>query len=138
VRAVVQRVAWARVRVDGAIQGEIARGLCVLLCAMQGDDASDCAFMARKLGSLRIFPDAQERMNLSINDVAGGVLLVSQFTLAADTTSGSRPSFSSAMPADAAPRCWSRSRRRCARRGFTWRRAASARRWSWSCSTTAR
>ena len=102
VRAVVQRVGRARVLVDGAVVGKIGRGLCVLVCAMKGDGEEDAQFLARKLASLRIFPCERGKMNLDVRDVSGGVLLVSQFTLAADTTSGSRPSFSAAMEASGA------------------------------------
>jgi D-aminoacyl-tRNA deacylase len=98
-RAVIQRVSRAAVRVEGRTIGEIGRGLLVLLCAMQGDTETDVQFMARKLATLRIFPDEQQKLNRSVQDVGGGILLVSQFTLAADTSSGTRPSFSGAAPA---------------------------------------
>jgi D-aminoacyl-tRNA deacylase len=101
-RAVVQRCAKARVLVDGVVVGQIGAGLCVLLGALDGDTPADAAFIAHKLATLRIFPDAQERMNRDVRETGGGVLLVSQFTLAADTTSGTRPSFSSALPPAAA------------------------------------
>lgn len=97
-RAVVQRVTEARVKVDGEVVGAIRGGLCVFVGAMVGDGAADAEFIARKLASLRIFHDEQERMNRSVTDLRGGILLVSQFTLAADTTSGTRPSFTAAMP----------------------------------------
>jgi len=96
-RAVVQRVAWARVTVEAAVISEIGPGLCVLAGAMQGDSPPDASFIAHKLATLRIFPDAAGKMNLNVLDSGGGVLLISQFTLAADTTSGTRPSFSSAL-----------------------------------------
>ncbi|MDQ3023037.1 MAG: D-aminoacyl-tRNA deacylase [bacterium] len=96
-RAVVQRVSHAEVTVGDEVVGAIGRGLCVLLCAMAGDDDSDVQFTARKIASLRIFPDADDRMNLNLLDVGGAVLVVSQFTLAADIASGTRPSFSRAM-----------------------------------------
>src|SRR5688572_9917841 len=95
-RAVVQRVSRAEVRVGGEVVGRIEAGLCVLLCAMEGDDAGDAQFMARKLPSLRIFTDDDGKMNRSLLDTGGAILAVSQFTLAADTTSGTRPSFSTA------------------------------------------
>lgn len=101
-RAVVQRCAWARVTVDEAVVGAIGPGLCVLVGAVQGDTQTDAHFIANKLATLRIFPDSEERMNLDVREAMGAVLLISQFTLAADTTSGTRPSFSSAMaPAQA-------------------------------------
>jgi D-tyrosyl-tRNA(Tyr) deacylase len=101
-RAVVQRVSAARVEVNSAVTGSIGPGLCVLLCAMRGDTEADARFIAGKLATLRIFPDAEGRMNRSVQDMGGGVLLVSQFTLAADTTSGTRPGFSSALEPQAA------------------------------------
>jgi D-tyrosyl-tRNA(Tyr) deacylase len=96
----------ARVEVDGAVVGEVGPGLCVLLGAMQGDTAADARFIAGKLAGLRIFADEAGKMNRSVRDVDGGVLLVSQFTLAADTTSGTRPGFSRALePAAAEALC---------------------------------
>lgn len=96
-RAVVQRCTRARVLVGGAVAGEIGLGLCVLLGAIEGDTPADASFIAHKLATLRIFPDEQERMNRDVCETGGAVLLISQFTLAADTTSGTRPSFSSAL-----------------------------------------
>jgi D-tyrosyl-tRNA(Tyr) deacylase len=101
-RAVVQRVAGASVTVDNAVSGAIDRGLCALVCAMEGDTEADAKFIAGKLATLRIFPDDAGRMNLDVRAVGGAVLLISQFTLAADTASGTRPSFSAAMGPDAA------------------------------------
>lgn len=97
-RALVQRVSEAAVRVDGAVIGEIGPGLLVLICAMQGDDDSAPAKMAAKLSRLRIFPDAAGKMNLSLLDTGGAALVVSQFTLAGDTSRGNRPGFSTAAP----------------------------------------
>lgn len=96
-RAVVQRVSHAQVCVDGEVVGRIERGLCVLGCVMAGDTLSDALWLAKKLAALRIFPDAEDKMNLSLTDVQGSVLAVSQFTLAGDARKGSRPGFSSAM-----------------------------------------
>ena len=101
-RAVVQRVSQARVEVDGTATGEIAQGLLVLACAMTGDTSTDAEFIARKLASLRIFPDTEGKMNRDVRETGGSVLVVSQFTLAADTTSGTRPGFSRAMPPEPA------------------------------------
>lgn len=98
-RAVVQRVSSAAVRVDGAVVGEIGPGLLVLVCAMQGDGDADGARLAAKIAKLRIFKDDQGRMNLSLRDIGGAVLAVSQFTLAADLR-GNRPGFSTAAPPD--------------------------------------
>ena len=96
-RAVLQRVSSAQVAVDGAVVGRIGRGLCVLACAVEGDSRKDAEFIARKLASLRIFPNDAGRMNRDVRQVGGAVLPVSQFTLAADTTSGARPSFINAL-----------------------------------------
>src|SRR5512140_1561198 len=96
-RAVLQRVSSASVTAGGAVVGEIGRGLCVLACAVDGDSEQDAEFIARKLVSLRIFPDDEGKMNRDVRETGGAVLLVSQFTLAADTTSGARPSFINAL-----------------------------------------
>ena len=92
-RAVVQRVSQARVRVDGRITGECGRGLLVLLGVATDDDDGDARQMADKIATLRIFSDAAGLMNLSVTDVSGGVLLISQFTLHGDARKGRRPSF---------------------------------------------
>lgn len=92
--AVVQRVAAASVRVKTPPHHEsIERGLCVLLGAVEGDTTRDADWMCGKIERLRIFPDDEGRMNRSVTDIGGAVLLVSQFTLAADTARGNRPSF---------------------------------------------
>ena len=104
--ALVQRVSRARVVVDGATTGQIGAGLLVLVCAEQGDTEAQADKLLAKLLKLRIFSDAQGRMNLSVQDLdgagtQGGLLIVSQFTLAADTSGGNRPSFTNAAaPAD--------------------------------------
>lgn len=95
-RALVQRVTGAAVRVDGAVIGEIGPGLLILVCAMTGDDAARPAALAAKVAKLRIFRDDAGRMNRSLLDTGGAALVVSQFTLAADTSRGNRPGFSSA------------------------------------------
>jgi D-tyrosyl-tRNA(Tyr) deacylase len=96
--AVVQRVREAKVVVDGRVTGEIGQGLLVLVCAERGDSEVQADKLLAKLLKLRIFSDDAGKMNRSVQDVAGGLLLVSQFTLAADTSSGNRPSFISAAP----------------------------------------
>lgn len=98
-RALVQRVSAARVDVAGQTIGQIEAGLVVLICAMADDGADHPAQMAAKIAKLRIFKDDAGRMNRSILDTGGSVLVVSQFTLAADTRSGNRPSFATAAPA---------------------------------------
>lgn len=95
-RALVQRVSEASVRVDGAVIGEIGAGLLILVCAMQGDDEARAAALAARIAKLRIFRDAAGKMNLSLKDTGGAALVVSQFTLAADTSRGNRPGFSAA------------------------------------------
>jgi D-aminoacyl-tRNA deacylase len=97
VRAVLQRVSRASVSVDGQVTGEIGAGLLILICAMQGDTDAQADQMAAKIAKLRIFKDDQAKMNLSIRDIGGAALVVSQFTLAADLR-GNRPGFSTAAP----------------------------------------
>lgn len=101
-RAVVQRVNEASVTVDGARVGAISRGLLVYLGAAEGDDAKDVQYTADKIAGLRIFPGDDGRMSLSVADVGGAVLVVSQFTLFGDVRRGRRPSFDGAAdPGDA-------------------------------------
>jgi D-tyrosyl-tRNA(Tyr) deacylase len=95
-KALIQRVSEARVVVDGAIVGQVQAGLMVLLGVERGDDRACADKLLHKLLNYRVFSDADGKMNLSVSDVHGGILLVSQFTLAADTGKGLRPSFSSA------------------------------------------
>ena len=95
-KAVLQRVAEARVVVEGETVGEIGAGLLVLVCAERLDTEAEADKLLAKILKLRIFSDAAGKMNLSVTDVAGGLLLVPQFTLAADTNSGTRPSFTPA------------------------------------------
>lgn len=98
--ALIQRVKWARVEVESEVVGEISSGLLVLLGAREGDDSGQDEFLANKVANLRIFNDAQGKMNLSLLDVGGSVLVISQFTLHADERKGRRPSFiASAQPA---------------------------------------
>jgi len=92
-KALIQRVREARVLVDSETVGEIGRGLLVLVCAVPEDDEGVAARLAAKIAKLRIFEDAAGKMNLSLRDVGGAALVVSQFTLAADTRKGNRPSF---------------------------------------------
>ncbi len=105
-RAVVQRVKWASVDAEGERTGEIAQGFMVLLGVMEGDTPQDSDYIVKKIAGLRIFEDEQDKMNLSVGDVGGSILLVSQFTLAGDARHGNRPSFSSAArPEIAEPIC---------------------------------
>ena len=105
-RALVQRVSSARVEVSGATLGEIGPGLMILVCAMQGDTEGDAERLAARVAKLRIFRDAEGRMNRSVIDVAGAALVVSQFTLAADTSRGNRPGFSAAAPPETGERLY--------------------------------
>lgn len=95
-KALIQRVSSAQVNINGEIVGKIGQGLLVLLGVERDDDRIAAEKLLDKLLQYRVFSDAEGKMNLSVQDVAGGVLLVSQFTLAADTSKGLRPSFSSA------------------------------------------
>ncbi|MGD1091300.1 MAG: D-aminoacyl-tRNA deacylase [Bryobacteraceae bacterium] len=101
-RAVVQRVLQARVEVDGVISGEIASGLLVLLGVGKDDQIRDSDLLAEKIVNLRIFSDEAGKMNRSLIDTGGGLLVVSQFTLLGDCRKGRRPSFDSAAPAQLA------------------------------------
>ncbi|RZJ14147.1 MAG: D-tyrosyl-tRNA(Tyr) deacylase [Acidovorax sp.] len=98
--SVLQRVREARVEVEGRTVGAIGAGLLVLVCAERGDTELEADKLLAKILKLRIFSDAGGKMNLSVQDIAGGLLLVSQFTLAADTTGGNRPSFTQAAAPD--------------------------------------
>ena len=99
-QAVLQRVSQASVTVDGQTIGAINQGLLVLLCAERGDTDALVEKMLSKILKLRIFSDEAGKMNRSVQDVAGGLLIVSQFTLAADVSGGNRPSFTNAAPPD--------------------------------------
>lgn len=97
-RALIQRVQHARVDVNATTIGEIGPGLLILICAMPGDTPEISAKLAAKISKLRIFKDAAGKMNTSLLDFGGSALVVSQFTLAADTKRGNRPGFSGACP----------------------------------------
>ena len=99
-KAVLQRVAMARVEIAGEVVGQIGAGLLVLVCAERGDVDAQADKLLAKILKLRIFSDAGGKMNLSVQNVAGGLLIVSQFTLAADATCGNRPSFTGAAAPD--------------------------------------
>ena len=97
-RALLQRVQSAQVRVDGDLIGATGPGLLILICAMQGDERTQAEKMASRIAKLRIFKDDEGKMNRSLRDTGGSALVVSQFTLAADTSRGNRPGFSAAAP----------------------------------------
>jgi D-aminoacyl-tRNA deacylase len=117
VRAVVQRVSEASVTVEGQEVGRIGRGLLVLLGVGRGDGEAQADQLARKLLALRIFEDGAGRMNLSVGDVGGEVLCVSQFTLLGDTRKGNRPSFVEAAPPGEAEPLYERVREALGARG---------------------
>ena len=98
--SVIQRVKQARVEVDGRITGQIDQGLLALVCAERGDTEAEADKLLAKMLKLRIFSDAAGKMNKSLQDIGGGLLVVSQFTLAADTRGGNRPSFTAAATPD--------------------------------------
>ncbi len=97
-RALLQRVTRASVTIDGQTTGQTGPGLLVLVCAMQGDTEAQADHLAAKIAKLRIFTDEAGKMNRSVRDIGGSALVVSQFTLAADTSRGNRPGFSTAAP----------------------------------------
>ncbi len=105
-RAVIQRVSRAAVEVEGEIVGRIGQGLLILLGVAKDDTEADAQYVADKAATLRIFADAQGKMNLAIEDAEGGVLVVSQFTLLGDTQKGRRPGFDRAAPPDQARRLY--------------------------------
>ncbi|TFZ07251.1 D-tyrosyl-tRNA(Tyr) deacylase [Ramlibacter henchirensis] len=102
----VQRVSQAKVVIDGRTVGEIGPGLLLLVCAERGDAEAKADKLLAKLLKLRIFPDEQGKMNRSVQDTGGGLLVVSQFTLAADTSGGNRPSFGNAAPPEVGRRLY--------------------------------
>lgn len=104
-RALVQRVVEARVIVADKVVGQIGPGLLVLVCAMRGDTEAEAEWMAARVAKLRVFSDTQGRMNLSLADTGGAALVVSQFTLAAETK-GNRPGFSLAAPPEEGKRLY--------------------------------
>ena len=101
-RAVLQRVSRAKVSVEGGVTGEIGGGILVLLGVRSDDDETDAVYLIDKIVNLRIFDDESGKMNLSVRDVQGELLVVSQFTLYADTRKGRRPSYMDAAPPDKA------------------------------------
>jgi len=106
VKAVIQRVSEASVTVEGKVTGRIGQGMLVLLCAEPGDTHATADRLLAKLLKLRIFSDSAGKMNLSVQDIQGGLLVVSQFTLAADVWSGNRPGFSNAADPETGERLY--------------------------------
>ena len=105
-KAVIQRVIRASVEVNGQVVGRIDAGMLVLLGVAKRDGETDCRYLVEKIRTLRIFSDEQGKMNRSLADIGGSVLLVSQFTLLGRTTNGRRPSFDEAAPPDEAKRLY--------------------------------
>lgn len=105
-RAVIQRVLSASVSVDGQCIGKTDKGFLVLLGVMNGDTEDEARLLAGKIARLRVFEDSDEKMNLSVTDVGGGILSVSQFTLCADVKKGNRPSFTPSAPPNEAERLY--------------------------------
>ena len=105
-KAVVQRVASASVRVEGNTVGEIDKGLLVLLGVTKEDTEEDAQILSKKIAAMRIFTDENDKMNLSVKDIGGSVLVISNFTLCADIRKGTRPSFDPAMPPTEANRLY--------------------------------
>ena len=99
-RALLQRTTGAKVEVEGKLIGQCGQGFLILICAMAGDTEAEADKLAARISKLRIFKDEAGKMNRSILDIGGSALVVSQFTLAADTSRGNRPGFSSAAPPD--------------------------------------
>lgn len=114
--SLIQRVTRANVSVDGQCVGRIGPGLLALVAVEPGDDAAQVQRMAQRLLGYRVFADDAGRMNRSLNDTGGGLLLVSQFTLAADTSSGMRPSFTTAAAPDQAERLFNQLVELCRQR----------------------
>lgn len=105
-RALIQRVSEASVTVDGEVTGAIGAGFLILICAMEGDSEAEADYLAAKIAKLRIFQDGAGKMNRALPDIGGAALVVSQFTLAADTRRGNRPGFSAAARPDVGERLY--------------------------------
>ncbi len=105
-RALIQRVSRAAVTVEGTVRGSIGKGYLVFLGVREGDDEGEARYLARRVSTLRLFTDAEGKMNLSLAETGGRVLVISQFTLHADTRKGNRPSYSAAAAPEIAERLY--------------------------------
>ena len=105
-KIIIQRVSEASVTIDGQVTGQIGQGLLLLVGVGPDDDANDIAYAVRKISQMRIFSDDDGKMNLSIQDIAGDILSISQFTLFAQTKKGNRPAFTGAASPELASRCY--------------------------------
>lgn len=105
-RALIQRVKQASVTIDGGIHNHVGQGLLIFLAVRKGDTDEDAAYLAQRCADLRIFGDVRAKMNLSVKDIGGSALVVSQFTLYADTRKGNRPSFTDSAPPEEAERLY--------------------------------
>ena len=126
-RAVIQRVTEASVRIDGEVVGQIGQGYMILIGVEVGDEEKDFQYIATKVPNLRIFEDENGKMNLSILDVGGSILAVSQFTLLGDARSSRRPGFTQAARPETANPMYERLVKHWRDMAFMWKRAASAR-----------
>jgi len=118
-RALVQRVSEASVTVDGVLVGQIGRGILVFLGVGLNDSESDVDYLANKVVQLRIFPDSEGKMNLSLRDIRGEMLVVSQFTLFGDSRKGNRPSYSQAARPEVAVRLYGNFVEKCRQMGIS-------------------
>ena len=117
-KLVIQRVKNAEVKVDGKVTGKIGKGFLVLLGVTHTDTTENANYLVKKLCNLRVFTDDQDKMNLALKDVGGELLIVSQFTLYADTTQGNRPSFIEAARPDKANELYEYFCEQCAKNGY--------------------
>jgi D-aminoacyl-tRNA deacylase len=131
-KAVIQRVTRASVLVEGKIVGQIASGLLVLLGVARGDGETDGCFLVEKILNLRIFSDEQGKMNRSLVDIGGSVLLVSQFTLLGKMAKGRRPSFDEVAPPDEAKRLYEQVAEGLRRGALMWKPGSLLPTWRWS------
>lgn len=135
-RAVVQRVRWAEVEVEGCIVGRIEQGALVLLGVHHADTEADARWLAQKLAHLRFFEDEVGKLNLSVQEVGGAMLVVSNFTLYGDCRKGRRPSFTESAPMSRAKRSTASSASTYTQRASPCRRASTAQRCKYACKTT--